>query len=97
MGQISITATLLLETGKTPYGPYELSYRVELEGDPTFHVELDYVSRTDVNKTGRSPSVMPAVNAIPAVCGARSGLLGPLDVPRYWSRNIRPIGLRDTE
>jgi hypothetical protein len=29
---------------------------------------------------------MPAINAVPAVCEARPGLLGPLDVPRYWSR-----------
>jgi hypothetical protein len=33
---------------------------------------------------------MPVINAIPAVCAARPGLLGPLDIPRYWARNVRP-------
>ena len=28
-------------------------------------------------------SAMPVVNAVPAVCEAEPGLVGPLDVPRY--------------
>jgi hypothetical protein len=31
---------------------------------------------------------MPAVTCVPAVCEAKPGLLGPLDVPRYWARNV---------
>jgi len=37
---------------------------------------------------------MPVVNAIPALCEARAGLLGPLDLPRYWTKNVRPDARR---
>lgn len=74
---------------KRPHGSYELSYRIEVEGDPAFHVEMGYITRTNVNQTNGSCSVMPAVNAIPAVCEAPPGLLGPLDVRRFWTRNVR--------
>jgi len=72
---------------KKPFGPYELSHRVEIEGDPSFSVEIGYPPGA-----GGPCTVMPVVNSIPAVCAARPGLLGPLDVPRYWTRNVRPIG-----
>jgi hypothetical protein len=64
-----------------PYGP-ETSYRIEIEGDPSFNVELG----------GHSSlfNVMPLINCIPALCSAPPGLVGPLDVPRYWSRNVTP-------
>jgi len=74
---------------KRPHGPYDLSYRIEVEGDPVFHVEMGYITRTSASQTAGNCSVMPAVNAVPAVCEAGSGLLGPLDVRRYWSRNVR--------
>jgi hypothetical protein len=32
-------------------------------------------------------AAMPAMNCVPAVCAAAPGLLGPLDVRRYWTRN----------
>nr|MDT0663619.1 hypothetical protein [Micromonospora sp. DSM 115978] len=67
---------------KQPYGPAKLSYRVEVEGDPSFSVEMSF------GRNGQMLSAMPAVNAVPAVCGAGPGLLGPLDLPRYWSRNV---------
>ena len=69
---------------KQPYGPTDLSFRVAVEGDPSFEVELTF------GKGGDTLSAMPVLNAIPAVCQARPGLLGPLDVPRYWSRNVAP-------
>ena len=69
---------------KQPYGPTDLSFRVAVEGDPSFEVELTF------RKGGDTLSAMPVLNAIPAVCQARPGLLGPLDVPRYWSRNVAP-------
>jgi hypothetical protein len=65
-----------------PYGP-DTSYRIEVEGDPRFNVELG----------GHSSlfNVMPLINCIPALCEAPSGLLGPLDVPRYWTRNVTAV------
>jgi hypothetical protein len=64
-----------------PYGP-ETSYRIEIEGDPSFNVELG----------GHSSlfNVMPLLNCIPALCSAPAGLLGPLDMPRFFSRNVTP-------
>ncbi|WP_319435663.1 dihydrodipicolinate reductase [Mycobacterium sp. RTGN5] len=67
---------------KAPFGPYDLCHRIEIEGDPSFTVEVGYVG-------GSGAGVMPVLNAVPAVCAARPGLLGPLDVPRYWARNAR--------
>jgi hypothetical protein len=66
---------------KKPYGPSDLAFRVEVEGDPSFAVELTF------GRGGDTLSAMPVLNSIPAVCQSRPGLLGPLDVPRYWSRN----------
>jgi hypothetical protein len=71
---------------KTPFGPYAVSHRVEIEGDPSFPVEIGYPPGAE------ACSVLPVVNAIPVICDAPSGLLGPLDLPRYWSRHVRPIG-----
>jgi hypothetical protein len=38
------------------------------------------------SKPGQVISAMPVVNSVPAVCGAKPALVGPLDVPRYWTR-----------
>ena len=65
---------------KQPYGPSDLSFRVV--GDPRYAVELSF------GIGGDTLCAMPVLNSIPAVCQARPGLLGPLDVPRYWSRNV---------
>jgi 2,4-diaminopentanoate dehydrogenase len=62
--------------------PSDMAFRVEVEGDPSYAVELSF------GAGGDTLSAMPVLNAIPAVCQARPGLLGPLDVPRYWSRNV---------
>lgn len=67
-----------------PFGPKELAYRIEIEGDPSYSLELNF----DYPASGKV-SAMPAVNAIPALCAARPGLLSAFDIPRYWSRNIR--------
>jgi 2,4-diaminopentanoate dehydrogenase len=70
------------EQWKQPFGPADMSYRIEIEGDPSFTVEMNF------GKGGDVLSAMPAVNSVPAVCGAKPGLLGPLDVSRYWARNV---------
>jgi 2,4-diaminopentanoate dehydrogenase len=67
---------------KQPFGPADMSYRIEIEGNPSFTVEMNF------GRGGEMLSAMPAINCIPAVCEAAPGLLGPLDVPRYWSRNV---------
>jgi hypothetical protein len=75
---------------KAPFGPYDMTHRVEIEGDPSFTVEIGYPPGQ-----GGPATALAVLNSIPAVCAARPGLLGPLDVPRYWSRNVRPMGERN--
>jgi hypothetical protein len=75
---------------KAPHAPVDLVHRVEIEGDPTFSLEVAYAP----DGSAGGCTVMPVVNAIPAVCAARPGLLGPLDIPRYWGRNVRASARR---
>ncbi len=72
---------------KAPYAPVDLVYRIEVEGSPSF--SLEFAFPPDNGEPSACPA-MPAVNVIPELCRARPGLLGPLDIPRYWSRNVRP-------
>lgn len=67
-----------------PFGPEELAYRIQIEGDPSYSLELNFDYRASAKV-----SAMPAVNAIPALCKAKPGLLSPFELPRYHSRNIR--------
>jgi 2,4-diaminopentanoate dehydrogenase len=64
----------------TKPGSSSTSYRIEVGGDPSYAVELHSHS-SDINVT-------PLLNCIPAVVQARPGLLGPLDLPYYRSRNV---------
>lgn len=61
---------------KQPYAPTDLSYRIEVEGDPAFSVETAYDFSEGLKMTAN-----PAVNAIPGVCDAPSGILMPYDLP----------------
>jgi len=70
---------------KKPHAPADLVHRIEVEGDPSFAMEVSYAP----GGSALGCTVMPVVNAIPAVCAARPGILGPLDVHRYWARNVR--------
>ncbi len=75
------------EAGKQwprPYGPECLSYRIEIQGDPTFTIEQNfgYYAAAKV-------CAMNVINAVPAVCEASPGLKGPLEIPRYWTRHVR--------
>jgi 2,4-diaminopentanoate dehydrogenase len=65
---------------KRPHRDVDIAYRIEVEGEPGFHLELSW------EKDGALLCAMPAINAVPAVCEASAGLKGPLDIERYWSR-----------
>ena len=58
----------------------EASYRIEITGDPSYSVELQG------HYSIWNATVL--MNSIPAVVAAPPGVLGPLDVPRYWSPNV---------
>lgn len=70
---------------KAPYGPYDCVHRIEIEGEPAFSVEIGCAP----GPGAALRCAMPVINAIPALCEARAGLLSPLDLPRYWTRNVR--------
>jgi hypothetical protein len=81
---------------KKPYTPGAVAFRIEVEGNHSFMLEFTSVPGADPagyrgpNEvlSGKS-TAMPLINAIPAVCRAPPGLLGPRDVPYAGVRNVR--------
>jgi 4-hydroxy-tetrahydrodipicolinate reductase len=78
-----------------PHGPGPIAFRVEVEGSHSFTIEFNNPPRAfsgarTANEvlTGKS-TAMPVVNAIPAVCRAPPGLLGPHDVLYRSTHNVR--------
>jgi len=67
---------------KQPFGPSPNALRVEIEGEPSFTIEVN-MGRGSATMCG-----MPAINAVRVLSDAPPGLVGPLDVPRHWTRNI---------
>jgi hypothetical protein len=88
--QVDSIARGAAEHWKAPHAPVDLVHRVEIEGSPSFSLEVAYAR----DGSAGGCTVMPVINAIPAVCAARPGLLGPLDIPRYWGRNVRKSARR---
>jgi 4-hydroxy-tetrahydrodipicolinate reductase len=73
-----------------PHTPGAVAFRIEVEGDHSYMIEFTSVAgkgrRAALTPTERlvvsgKSTAMPTINAIPAVCRAPPGLLGPLDVP----------------
>jgi hypothetical protein len=56
-------------------------YRVEVEGSPSMRCELELADDHDHDLGARMAGASRMVNAIPAVCEARPGLLSALDLP----------------
>ena len=81
----SVTKEDVGKDWKQPYGPAEICYRIEVKGSPQFSLELG------IEEKGEILAAMPVINSISAVCAAHSGLLGPLDIPRYWSQRVSTI------
>jgi 2,4-diaminopentanoate dehydrogenase len=80
---------------KAPYGPERISYRIEITGKPDFTIEYNFGGKgapplkSPPIPYGAKSTAMPCINAIPAVCAARPGLLWPLDLPHVTTRNVR--------
>lgn len=82
---------------KSPYGPGEFAFRIEIEGEPSYWVEHQMTHDLEVelamgrmgNVSHGKSTAMPCINAIPAVCRAKPGLLGPRDVTHAVTRNVR--------
>jgi hypothetical protein len=79
-----------------PYTPGAVALRIEIEERDQIHM-LEFSSRRTNTAAAYRPdefvigksTAMPLVNAIPAICRAPPGLLGPLDVPFSGVRNVR--------
>ncbi|MDT5370454.1 MAG: hypothetical protein QOC62_4885 [Mycobacterium sp.] len=56
-------------------------YRVEIEGSPSMRCELEMADDHDHDLGARMAGASRMVNAIPAVCAAKPGLLSAVDLP----------------
>jgi hypothetical protein len=73
-----------------PHDPLSLAYRVEIDGRPNMRCELSFEQAAQAGEDqGLIATAMRAINAIPAVRAARSGILSPLDLPVLAGRNVR--------
>jgi 2,4-diaminopentanoate dehydrogenase len=67
-------------------------YRVEIEGSPTMRCEFEMAEDHDHDLGARMAGASRMVNAIPAVCAARPGLLSALDLPLITGAGlVRPV------
>jgi 2,4-diaminopentanoate dehydrogenase len=72
-----------------PDWPQGSGYRIEIEGEPHVHLELELSSDLgDHNHAGCLATAMHVVNAIPHVVAAPPGVLSLLDLPVY-SADVR--------
>lgn len=68
------------------------AYRVEIEGSPSMRCEFEMADDHDHDLGARMAGASRMVNAIPAVCEARPGLLSALDLPLITGAGlVRPV------
>lgn len=73
-----------LRDGDAPEWPQGAGYRIQVEGEPHVHLELEVASDLgDHNHAGCLATAMHVVNAIPAVVAADPGVRTLLDLPVY--------------
>jgi hypothetical protein len=78
-----------LRDDDAPDWPQGSGYRIEIEGEPHVHLELELSSDLgDHNHAGCLATAMHVVNAIPHVVAAPPGVLSLLDLPVY-SADVR--------
>jgi 4-hydroxy-tetrahydrodipicolinate reductase len=63
-------------------------YRVEIEGSPTMRCEFEMADDHDHDLGARMAGASRMVNAIPAVCAAKPGLLSALDLPLITGKGL---------
>jgi hypothetical protein len=63
-------------------------YRVEIEGSPSMRCEFEMADDHDHDLGARMAGASRMVNAIPAVCAAKPGLLSALDLPLIPGRGL---------
>ena len=66
-------------------------YRVEIEGSPSMRCEFEMADDHDHDLGARMAGASRMVNAIPAVCAAKPGLLSAMDLPLITGKGlVRP-------
>jgi 4-hydroxy-tetrahydrodipicolinate reductase len=88
-----VTRLRLQDAPDWPQGPIGRGggYRIEIAGDPPWVMELGNPGFDDPTVPGTLATALRIVNAIPAVCAARPGLLTPFDLPLLSGRGlVRP-------
>jgi hypothetical protein len=70
-----------------PSAPRDGTYRIVVDGDPSFTCELSLGTAEDFSRQGMIATAMRAVNAIPYVCDAPPGLLSSADLPALLPRH----------
>jgi 4-hydroxy-tetrahydrodipicolinate reductase len=63
-------------------------YRVEIEGSPSMRCEFEMADDHDHDLGARMAGASRMVNAIPAVCAAKPGLLSALDLPLVTGKGL---------
>jgi 4-hydroxy-tetrahydrodipicolinate reductase len=72
-----------------PEWPQGHGYRIDIDGEPCVHLELELSSHVgDHNHAGCLATAMHVINAIPAVCEATPGVKTMLDLPVYSARHL---------
>jgi 4-hydroxy-tetrahydrodipicolinate reductase len=67
-------------------------YRVEIEGSPSMRCEFEMADDHDHDLGARMAGASRMVNAIPAVCAAKPGLLSALDLPLITGKGlVKPV------
>ena len=63
-------------------------YRVEIEGSPSMRCEFEMADDHDHDLGARMAGASRMVNAIPAVCAAKPGLLSAMDLPLITGKGL---------
>ncbi|HEV3227638.1 MAG TPA: hypothetical protein VGZ52_12410 [Acidimicrobiales bacterium] len=80
-----------LDDSVAPQWPQGHGYRIEINGSPSFTVDLVMEGEDgDHNTGGLVATAMRLINAIPSVCAAAPGVLSTLDLPLYSARHLMP-------
>jgi 4-hydroxy-tetrahydrodipicolinate reductase len=74
---------------KPPQGLPSGCYRVQIEGSPSLICYLGIKGYDgDHNTGGVTATAMRVINAMPAVCAAKPGMLSTLDLPLVTARHL---------
>lgn len=81
-----------LDDSVAPEWPQGQGYRIQIDGSPSFTVDLEMLGDDgDHNTGGLVATAMRIINAIPSVCAAPPGMLSSLDLPLFGAHHLMPL------